>query len=95
MFYLVFELRYVWYLESSSAAFIRLVCIGVMLSVAALWIFWPLRVLVIAFGFIGLVFPPAYDRHLYAVLDAPFVAATLLVLAAFVGVTEIRRRLWR
>lgn len=93
VYFLVYELRYNWYLKASDGAFVRLSCIASMLTVAGLWVFFPSRTLVAGIAFIGFLIPPTYESGLFVKLDWRFAPWVALSVALLVGATELRRRI--
>lgn len=91
IYFLIFELRYMWYLGTSDFAMLRLFNIACILATIGLWVFFPSPWLVAVVAFIGLVFPPFYDRQTFAVIDLRFAGFLLLG----VGLLVFSTYLWR
>lgn len=91
LYFLLFELRYAWYLNANDVAFIRICNIAFMLGIVGLWIFFPSPILVAVVAILGLLFPPLYNSDKFAIVNLPFVAVSSLSIGFLIVVTL----LWR
>ena len=91
IYFLIFELRYMWYLGTNDSAVLRGGSIACTLAIVGLWVFFPSPILVAVIAFFGLIFPPFYDRNAFAMVDLRFVGFMLLGVGLLVAVTY----LWR
>jgi len=88
--WLVFELRYVWYLQAEQSLVLRRGILLVAASILALWWLYPSRIAVVLLGLAGLFFPPLIDAR-FVGLTPEFLPGVALVLALLVGATQLRR----
>lgn len=89
--YVIFKLRYGWYLVNEDAHFLD---IGFVLAaglIAVLWAFFPSRVAVAVVGATIFVFPPVLKQETFAAMDIPFAALSLIPIALLVLTTHLRR----
>jgi hypothetical protein len=91
IYFLIFELRYMWYLGASEFAFLRICNIACLLVIVALWAFFPSPFLVALVALLGLIFPPFYDQSTFATVDLRFAGVVLLGVGLLVAATY----LWR
>ena len=91
IYFLIFELRYMWHLNANDFLLLRISNVVLMLTTFGLWVFFPSPLLVALVAFFGLVFPPFYDRNAFAMIDFRFTGFLLLGVCLLVAVTF----LWR
>ena len=95
--FFIFEMRYMWYVNQGDFRLLRGGYIAFVVVIAALWAFYPSRVLVAIVGLLALFFPHLYyapDARplLGREIDLPTVIFALLGVALLVAATELRRR---
>ncbi len=89
--WVVFELRYVWYVQPDQLMVLRLGFTAVAGSIVALWLLYPSRVAVALLGFSGLAFPPLFDSRFVGITPG-FLLWVALIVGFLVGATQLRRR---
>lgn len=95
VFFLAFELRYMWYVSRENFIFLRAIVGGSVLAVLGLWAFYPSRILVALIVAACFTLPPLLRGTTFVQLDAASLGAVLLCALLLVGATELRRRLRR
>src|SRR5258708_2409437 len=88
---LTFELRYMWYLNSSEATFIRITYAVSIVAIVALWVFLPWRLIVAIVALLGFVVPPLYNDTSFAKMDWRFAGFCLISISLLVLATHLRR----
>ena len=96
--FLIFEMRYMWYLDIQDHKLLRGGYIACACAILALWAFFPSRVLVALLGVLALFFPHLYYATgarplLGREIDLATIWFALLSVATLVGATELRRRI--
>lgn len=89
--YVVFKMRYGWYLANEDAHFLDigfLLAAGVIVVLLALF---PSRVAVAVVGTTIFVFPPVLKQQTFVAMDTPFFALSLIPIALLVLATHLRR----
>jgi hypothetical protein len=89
--WIVFELRYVWYVQPDQLMVLRLGFTAVAGSIVALWVLYPSRVAVGLLGFSCLAFPPLFDSRFVGITPG-FLLWVALILSLLLGATQLRRR---
>jgi hypothetical protein len=89
IYFVLFELRYMWYLNISDFIFLRASIIGFILLITALWKFFPLPLLISIVGAVGLIFPPIYSSDTFAALNWGFAGCAFLSISLLIGVTYL------
>lgn len=90
--FLLFQLRYGWYLKADDFSFLLAGYAVCSLAVIALWALLPSRLLVAATGLIAFIFPPMLQGNKFVPLDVRFAGFVMLSLLLLVGATELQRR---
>lgn len=90
LFWVVFELRYIWGIDSQQLFILRLGLGLFALAILFLWVLYPSTPVVAALGLLGLLFPPIIDQR-YVSVTLGFVPWILLVIGFLVATTELRR----
>ena len=85
-----FELRYMWYLDASTAALYRTGIIVCLFALLAIWTFAPSRIAVGAVALVALTFPIAFGS---VGINPGFVPYMSVLIALPVGVAHLSRRL--
>lgn len=100
--YLMFELRYVWYLNVDDSRFVHTGYNICVFTIILLWVFFPSRILVAMMGFATFLFPPLLRGDRFPSLlagevpgDGGVVGFVLFSVLLLVGATELRRRIKR
>lgn len=98
--FLMFELRYMWYLSPADARFLRIGYLIFATAIIALWIFLPSRLLVATISFVCFLFPPLLRGDRFPSLlagevpgDGGIVGFVLFSVLLLVIATELRRRI--
>lgn len=86
-----------WYFSGPEIVSIGLGAVASMLaiSIVGLWVFFPSRIVVAIVSLLGLLLPPLYSVRLFARIDFPFLAFSLLSVGLLVSATQLRRNLKR
>ncbi len=95
--FFLFEMRYMWYVSQEDFRLLRGGYIASVVVIAALWAFYPSRILVAITGLLALFFPHLYYAQdarplLGREIDLPSIIFALLGVALLVAATELRRR---
>ena len=90
--WLIFEMRYMWYVKSDDFEFLRNGFAGGAAIIVLLWLFYPSRILVGLTGMAIFVFPPLFDRSRFVPVDGAFFVWSCGALLLFLLATELRRR---
>lgn len=102
--YLMFELRYVWYLNVDDSRFVHTGYNICVFTIILLWVFFPSRILVAMMSFATFLFPPLLRGDRFPSLlagevpgmkDWRFIGVVLFSILLLVGATELRRRIKR
>lgn len=89
--WLVFELRYLWYINFESVIYLRSILGACVVLILICWTFFPSRFVIGLIGIGTLVWPLVLDSS-RASLNFGFVPYLLSVIALLVWATELRRR---
>jgi len=87
----VFELRYMWFVNDSDFYFLRIGFGIAVVTIIALWIWSPSRILVPLIGFVALAFPPLLRGGQFVALDGTFTLWLLVPLLLLVVATQLNR----
>lgn len=90
LFWVLFELRYMWFVEVEQARVLRFGIALFALLIVILWIIYPSRAMVAALGTLGLLFPPIINEQ-YVWPNLGFVPWMLVVIGFLVATTQLRR----
>lgn len=90
--WLVFSIRYIWYLDASTAFAMRSGFAMAALAIVLCWFFAPSRTLVGALGLIALFFPLLVGLTTVPV-NAGFLPFVAFAVALLVAATHLRRKL--
>jgi hypothetical protein len=88
--YVMFKMRYGWYLSNADAHFLDLGFLTVACALVVLWVVFPSRVAVAVVGAALFVFPPLLKPDTFVALDVPFAALTLIPIFTLVIATHLR-----
>ena len=91
-YWFVLSLRYGWYLQPAASVFLTQVTVATMLSIVALWLWFPSRILTVAIGAAGFALPPLVKSATFVQIDARFVpwAGACLSLVALASHLRLR-----
>ena len=88
----VFELRYVWYVDSTDLQILRGGFTAGALVLVVLWVFFPSKIAIAVIGLVILLFPNILPEHRLPISTA-FAALVLFCIALLVAAGEVRRRI--
>lgn len=91
--FMTFELRYMWYVSTNDAQFLRIGYFVCILSIVMFWLLFPSPILVAALGLMGLIFPPLLRSDVFVSVDWQFAGFVVLSLLLLVGATKLCQRL--
>lgn len=89
--YVMFKMRYGWYLANADAHFLDLGFLTVACALVVLWVVFPSRVAVAVVGAALFVFPPLLKPDTFVGLDIPFAALSLIPIFLLVIATHLRQ----
>ncbi|MET4678118.1 MULTISPECIES: hypothetical protein [unclassified Luteibacter] len=89
--YVMFKMRYGWYLANADAHFLDLGFLTVACTLVVLWVAFPSRVAVAVVGAALFVFPPLIKPDTFVAIDIPFAALSLIPILLLVIATHFRR----
>ncbi len=90
IYYLMFEFRYLWYVESGQAVLLRSIFAGSVAVIVVLWLAWPSRIAVALVAALGMFFPHLlFDSG--RALDLASIGLALIPMSLLVLATHLRR----
>lgn len=96
LYYLMFEFRYLWYVEVEQAALMRSIFAASIALIALLWAAYPSRIAVAMIAIVGLFFPHVlFDADARPLLgrtvDFAMIAMSAVPVLLLVVATQLRR----
>ena len=91
--FLIFELRYMWYLNADNASFLRIGYAVSLIVIIGLWLMFPSRFLVATTAIVSFIFPPVLRGDVFVSPNWKFMAFVLISICLLMGTTELRRRI--
>lgn len=90
--YLIFELRYNWYLSADESRFLSVGYSIFSIAIVYTWILYPSRLATVGLGVLGLIFPSILPGDNFYPLDFKFLIAVVFGVTLLLAATEFRLR---
>lgn len=93
--YLIFELRYKWYLSADESIFLSIGYVFFMAFIVCMWALHPSRLATVALGTLSLIFPSIISGDKPPSLEFKLLATALLGVGLLLVTTEFRQCIWK